>query len=586
MKKYLVNKKETNEKIKYDITTNVIKIENIEEGIQELFKEFKRDYEELSINEKVNLLINSLGKDSGEMLAVEKIIQLISIIPFVEYSTHLSYTSPYSQGKTFQYSKIFPNSKVLSSGITEATLFYDKQKKRFGTLKEFDVLAFDDVQCLNNDAIAGSIYDFLASGNLDRGGLNPDEIEQSVSGSSVVFLSNYSEELNKKLDESPYDLEGINLFEPFSNKFQLGAFRSRLIVLPAYLIRDKNFIISGKDIYGINVNILHKFFEEKHKENLPLFVFENTCKERDKNNIYKVTSGLAKLLFNNLKNLPKSYHKAFIQIAEKLVELSFDDKLELYNEKELNSLLIELSSDFFPHPLESIIESYVYEDRCILKFKEEKDVFYKIPLTKYGVGKNNKEIKEWKKAGEIQKNFLVQVELKEKKGIPILKAYSTLSPFGNFKRIEENSLFENFNIEEIRNSSESQMSDIVKYLDYKIKLLEEENNEYLRMLEGIKNIFKILEFSIPKDSLHEYKTLLGNHFLLTKEDIRDMKDEKKGVLCKIFDISPQKLRDYNFTFDIKSKEIKLFNYDFLNIEKKENLEEEINKYYKRVNSLK
>lgn len=123
MKKYLVNKKETNEKIKYDITTNVIKIENIEEGIQELFKEFKRDYEELSINEKVNLLINSLGKDSGEMLAVEKIIQLISIIPFVEYSTHLSYTSPYSQGKTFQYSKIFPNSKVLSSGITEATLF-------------------------------------------------------------------------------------------------------------------------------------------------------------------------------------------------------------------------------------------------------------------------------------------------------------------------------------------------------------------------------------------------------------------------------------------------------------------------------
>lgn len=95
-----------------------------------------------------------------------------------------------------------------------------------------------------------------------------------------------------------------------------------------------------------------------------------------------------------------------------------------------------------------------------------------------------------------------------------------------------------------------------------------------------------MNFPFQRIHIYEYKTLLGNHFLLTKEDIRDMKDEKKGVLCKIFDISPQKLRDYNFTFDIKSKEIKFFNYDFLNIEEKENLEEEINKYYKRVNSLK
>lgn len=585
MKNYLKNKKETNEKTKYDITISVAEIEIIEGGISQILEEFKKDYESLSINEKVNLLINSLGKHSCEMLAVEKIIQLISIVPFVEYSTHISYTSPYSQGKTFQYSKIFPNSKVLSSGITEASLFYDKQKKKFGLLKEFDVLAFDDVQCLNNDNIAASIYDFLSSGNLDRGSLNADNIREGVSKSSIVFLSNYSNELNEKLNKFPYVLKDINLFEPFSERFQTEAFKSRVIVLPTHLMRDKNFIISEKEAFGINVNILHKFFEEKQKENLPLFSVENIYKERERNNIYKITSGLVKLVSNNLKNLPENYHKAFTQIAEKLVKISFEDKLKLYDKKELNSLLIELSSDFFPYPLESIIESYVYEDRCILKFKEENDVFYKIPLTKYGIDKNIKESKEWSKADETQKNFLVKVELINKKEIPVLKAFSILSPFGDFKKIEEKSLFENFNIEEIETSSEPQLSNIVKYLDYKIKTLEKQNNENLIILEGIRAIFKIVKSFLPEGVLYEYEALLKDKFLLTKEDIKDMKDEKKGILCKIFDISPQMQKDYNFTFDIKNKEIKLFNYDFLNITKKENIEEEINTYYRKINSL-
>ena len=107
-------------------------------------------------------------------------------------------------------------------------------------------------------------------------------------------------------------------------------------------MRDENFIISEEDIYGININVLHKFFQEKLKESLPLFKIELSCKERLKNNIYAIVSGLSKLLFDDLENIPEKYLQAFIQLEEKLLELHVENILKLYNKKLLNYLLIEL----------------------------------------------------------------------------------------------------------------------------------------------------------------------------------------------------------------------------------------------------
>ena len=412
MKNYLVNKKNTNEQLKYNKILNVMAIEKVE-NIEEIYIDFKAEWKKLSLVQRVDLLINSLGKDSRKMLPIEKIIQLVSIIPFVEHSTHISYTSPFSQGKTFQYSKIFPNSKVISSGITEAALFYNKNRGEFGILKNYDIVAFDDVQCLNNDTIASAVYDFLSSGNLSRS----NNVANSISRSSIIFLSNYTEETQKKLENNPYFFKNINLFEPFSDSFQKEAFKSRVVVLPAYLMRDENFIISEEDIYGININVLHKFFQEKLKESLPLFKIELSCKERLKNNIYAIVSGLSKLLFDDLENIPEKYLQAFIQLAEKLVELPFENILKLYNKKELNYLLIELSSTFFKYPIESIVEAYIYEDRCILRFREEKNILYKIALTKYGIKKNLKEFKNWENASSNQKSYLIESEVIDKDGI-------------------------------------------------------------------------------------------------------------------------------------------------------------------------
>ena len=559
MKSYLINKKNTNEQLKYDKTLNIMDIESLEDS-EQAYVDFKNDWKNLSLIQKVDLLINSLGKDSKKMLPIEKIIQLISIIPFVEYSTHISYTSPFSQGKTFQYSKIFPNSKVISSGITEAALFFNKNKAEFGILKNYDVVAFDDVQCLNNDSIASSVYDFLSSGNLSRS----NDVENSISRSSIIFLSNYTEETQKKLENNPYFLKEINLFEPFSNSFQKEAFKSRVVVLPAYLMRDENFIISEEDVYGININILHKFFQEKLEESLPLFKIELSCKERLKNNIYAIVSGLSKLLFDDLKNIPEKYLQAFIQLAQKLVELPFESTFKLYNKSELNYLLVGLSSVFSKYSIENIVEAYIYEDRCILRFQEEKNILYKIALTKYGIKKNLKEVKNWQNASSTQKSYLIELENIDKDGI-ILRSYTGLLPLGNYKKVSLDFLNHNQDNGNIRTEM------------YEIK---DELKECKEALKDLANILKNFNISHKLDNV-----VFKNKLLLSEEEYKDLKDERKGYLGKLFDIYPQDIRNYDIIFNIQNNEIKFLNYDFINITKETSLEEMI-EYHEKVKSLK
>ena len=559
MKKYLVNKKNTNEKLKHNKTLNIINIEKLE-NIEESYIDFKKEWKNLSLVQRVDLLINSLGKDSKKMLPIEKIIQLVSIIPFVEHSTHIFYTSPFSQGKTFQYSKIFPNSKVISSGITEAALFYNKTKGEFGILKDYDVVAFDDVQCLNNDKIASSIYDFLASGNLSRS----NNVANDTSRSSLVFLSNYTEETQKKLENNPYFLKEVNLFEPFSDSFQKEAFKSRVVVLPAYLMRDENFIISEEDVYGININVLHKFFQEKLKESLPLFKIELSCKERLKNNIYAIVSGLSKLLFDDLESIPEKYLQAFIQLAEKLVELPFESTFKLYNKSELNYLLIELSSVFLKYSIENITEAYVYEDRCILRFQEEKNVLYKIALTKYGIKKNLKEFKNWKNASSNQKSYLIESEIIDKDGI-VLISHTELSVFGNYKKVNLDSFYSNQDNENIQTE---------------ISEIKGELKECKEALKDLANILKNLNISYSLNNI-----IFKNKLLLSEEEYKDLKDERKGYLGKLFDIYPQDIRNYDIIFNIKNNEIKFLNYDFIDIKKETSLEDMI-EYHEKVKSLK
>ena len=89
MKNYLVNKKNTNEQLKYNKILNVMAIEKVE-NIEEIYIDFKEEWKKLSLVQRVDLLINSLGKDSRKMLPIEKIIQLVPILHLFHKEKHFS----------------------------------------------------------------------------------------------------------------------------------------------------------------------------------------------------------------------------------------------------------------------------------------------------------------------------------------------------------------------------------------------------------------------------------------------------------------------------------------------------------------
>ena len=99
-------------------------------------------------------------------------------------------------------------------------------------------------------------------------------------------------------------------------------------------------------------------------------------------------------------------------------------------------------------------------------------------------------------------------------------------------------------------------------------------------LKDLANILKNLNISYSLNNI-----IFKNKLLLSDEEYKDLKDERKGYLGKLFDIYPQDIRNYDIIFNIKNNEIKFLNYDFIDIKKETSLEDMI-EYHEKVKSLK
>ena len=110
--------------------------------------------------------------------------------------------------------------------------------------------------------------------------------------------------------------------------------------------------------------------------------------------------------------------------------------------------------------------------------------------------------------------------------------------------------------------------------------IKDELKECKEALKDLANILKNLNISYRLNNV-----VFKNRLLLSEEEYRDLKDERKGYLGKLFDIYPQDIRNYDIIFNIKNNEIKFLNYDFIDIKKENSLEDMI-EYHEKVKSLK
>ena len=531
-------------------------IENKIPNIKETYLEHK-----FSINDNFNLVINSTGRDGKSMLAKEKIIYSMLIIPQLQNAVHLwAYGRP-SLGKSYLYKNVFfPISTSVSGNITIPQLCGSlKDNKAEGYLSNFISLAFEDVQSftLTTD-IVGKLLDILTTGDISR-----NEKESKTTNSSIIFIGNYKDDIESHLQENPYENLPENINTSFNEKLNTEAFKSRVSIVPLWLCRTLP-LIKDSSSFGVKMDFLLDKFSELRSQVPLVNDFSNLSMERLKNNARNLTNGFYKIayfsaLINSNTDFCPLDIEAFNFISEKIALLPFSNKkLVLTGNEAINQLWIKLSQDFMPYPITSITEAYVDENRVTLRFKEEPKVLYKIAIDPKGIEYNTKEVEIFSEADELLKEELVPVVPIRIDNI-VIKAITKSSILSSYQKINhiDSLIGDHMNIEELKASCTDQ--NFIKMFDFLMEHLTKETSVLKNELNEIKKYnHKILMECTTK----EQRLAIG-FYKPSKEEYEELINEEIEIIQKMTSTPKELFKNYYFTFDENSKRSTLLHYFFL-----------------------
>lgn len=531
-------------------------IENKIPNIKETYLEHK-----FSINDNFNLVINSTGRDGKSMLAKEKIIYSMLIIPQLQNAVHLwAYGRP-SLGKSYLYKNVFfPISTSISGNITIPQLCGNlKDNKSEGYLSIYKSLAFEDVQSFPlTTEIVGKLLDILSTGNISR-----SEKEQNITDSSIVFIGNYKDDIENKLQENPYENLQESVSTSFNEKLNTEAFKSRVSIVPLWLCRTLP-LIKDSSSFGVKMDFLLDKFSELRSQVPLVNDFSNLSMERLKNNARNLTNGFYKIayfsaLINSNTDFCPLDIEAFNFISEKITMLPFSNKkLVLIGNEGVNQLWIKLSQDFMPYPITSITEAYVDESRITLCFKEEPEAYYKIAIDPKGIEYNAKEVEIFSEADELLKEELVPVVPIRIDNI-VIKAITKSSILSSYQKINhiDSLIGDHMNIEELKASCTDQ--NFIKMFDFLMERLTKETSVLKNELNEIKKYnHKILMECTTK----EQRLAIG-FYKPSKEEYEELVNEEIEIIQKMTNTPKELFKNYYFTFDEDSKKSTLLHYFFL-----------------------
>jgi len=256
----------------------------------EAYLEARRKF---SLEEWIDLLVQSMGFNPEMFGRRSKLIQLIRLIPFCERNYNLIELGPKGTGKSHIFSEFSPHGILISGGeVTVPKLFVNNSTGKIGLVGYWDVVAFDEFagkQKRVDKALVDILKNYMANKSFSRG------IETLGAEASMVFVGNTRHAV-------PYMLKHSDLFEELPEKFYDSAFLDRLhFYIPGWevdIIRNEMF----SDGYGFVVDYLAEIlrslrdhdFSDRYKDH---FSLSSDISTRDRDGIHKTFSGLMKILF-------------------------------------------------------------------------------------------------------------------------------------------------------------------------------------------------------------------------------------------------------------------------------------------------
>lgn len=246
-----------------------------------------------TLNEWVDILINSIGLNPARYDFRSKLIYLSRMIPLVEPNVNMIELGPKGTGKTFLFRNVSYYSRVISGGqITPATLFVNLSTNRHGLLAVKDCVVFDEISTVKFSQpgeTIGKLKDYMESGNFDRG------TKQVHSSASIIMVGNLPIQDGKPSVELyfeflPNDLKESAFLDRF-NGFIPGWNLTRIQESDVHLSKNMGFV---SDYLAEALHKLRFFDFSSHVS--PAVKFEN-ADIRDEKSIKKVASGMLKILF-------------------------------------------------------------------------------------------------------------------------------------------------------------------------------------------------------------------------------------------------------------------------------------------------
>ena len=248
---------------------------------------------QFSIDEWMDLLLQSIGLNPEMFGRRNKLTQLLRLIPFCERNYNLIELGPKGTGKSHIYSEFSPHGILISGGeVSVPKLFVNNSSGKIGLVGYWDCVAFDEFagkQKRVDKALVDIMKNYMANKSFSRG------VETLGAEASMVFVGNTQHTV-------PYMLKHSDLFCELPDKFYDSAFLDRLhCYIPGWevdIIRGEMF----SNGYGFVVDYLAEIlrslrnhdYSDRYREH---FTLSSDISTRDRDGINKTFSGLMKILF-------------------------------------------------------------------------------------------------------------------------------------------------------------------------------------------------------------------------------------------------------------------------------------------------
>ena len=286
---------------------------------------------QLSTDEWINLLMQSIGLNFEEFSDRSKLIQLSRLIPFCENNFNLIELGPKGTGKSHIYSELSPHGILISGGeVSKAKLFVNNSTGDIGLVGYWDVVAYDEFAGKGKTIDRGLVdilKNYMANKSFSRG-TNVYQAE-----ASMVFVGNTNHSVQ-------YMEKHSNLFEALPKEYYDTAFLDRIhLYLPGWEVSKLRNELFTHD-FGFIVDYLAEVLKHLRKKDYSktyqqYYKLSDTITTRDKTGIEKTFSGLVKLLFPD-GNFTKEECKRILDFAiegRKRVKLQLQKMDETFNDE-------------------------------------------------------------------------------------------------------------------------------------------------------------------------------------------------------------------------------------------------------------